>query len=189
MGRPPDVPRERSNWTSAERAVISIPGTVREVLGVEEAARMTDVKDVFMRVSPGSKVTFPQNNVEKCGNVLSRSRYRWDAVKAAEKAANSIMIRLEPGNPETDAFLAQPFETPYPPSAIQTAPDGTRRDYVGREAHGIMSMIHALTGVRETRNPDFEKALFRGGYQGAVYYMDTHMGTAGHKLNREYLSN
>jgi biotin carboxylase len=187
MGCKPDVPFERSDWTSAERAVISIPGTVREVLGVEEAVRMMDVENVFMRVSPGSKVTFPRNNVEKCGNVLSRSRYRWDAVKAAEKAANSIMIRLAPGNPETEAFLAQPFETPFPPSAIQTHTDGKRRDYVGREAYQIMAIIHALTGERMMYNPDLEKALFRGGYQGAVYYMDTHMGTAGHKLNREYL--
>jgi hypothetical protein len=50
-----------------------------------------------------------------------------------------------------------------------------------------MSIIHALTGERMMYNPGLEKALFRGGYQGAVYYMDTHMGTAGHKLNREYL--
>ncbi|MDR1232236.1 MAG: ATP-grasp domain-containing protein [Spirochaetaceae bacterium] len=187
MGQKPDIPWERNDWGSAERAVISIPGTVREVLGVEEAAQMMDIEHVFMRVSPGSKVTFPRNNVEKCGNVLSRSRYRQNAVKAAEKAANSIMIRLEPGDPETESFLAQPLETPFPPSAIQSYPNGERHDYTGRKPYQIMSIIHALTGERMMYNPDLEKALFRGGYQGAVYYMDTHMGTAGHKLNREHL--
>ncbi|MDR1094870.1 MAG: ATP-grasp domain-containing protein [Spirochaetaceae bacterium] len=187
MGREPDIPRERGDWTSAERAVISIPGTVREVLGVEEAARMTDVEQVFMRVSPGSKVVFPRNNVEKCGNVLSRSRYRRDAIGAAEKAAQAILIRLEPGNPETEAFLAQPPETPYPPSAIQACPNGERRDYAGREAREIMAIVRALTGERMMDNPSLEKALFRGGYQGAVYYMDTRMGTAGHQLDRELL--
>jgi biotin carboxylase len=187
MGREPDIPRERGDWTSAERAVISIPGTVREVLGVEEAARMTDVEQVFMRVSPGSRVVFPRNNVEKCCNVLSRSRYRRDAIGAAEKAANAILIRLEPGNPETEAFLAQPPETPYPPSAIQTCPNGERRDYAGRETREVMAMVRALTGERMTDDPGLGKALLRGGCQGAVYYMDTRMGTAGRKLDGELL--
>jgi biotin carboxylase len=188
MGRAPDIPPERRDWGSAERAVISIPGTVREVLGVEEAARMPDIEHVFMRVSPGSKVTFPRNNVEKCGNVISRSRYQWDAAEAAQKAAHAILIRLEPGNLETEAFLAQPLETPFPPSAIRTYPDGEWHDYTGRKEHEIMSIIHALTGMRMMYAPDLEKALFRGGYQGAVYYMDTHMGTAGHKLDLDLLT-
>jgi biotin carboxylase len=178
MGRKPDLPKERKGWASAERAILSIPGMVREVLGVEAAAKMHAIQNVFMRVSPGSKVAFPRNNVEKCGNVISMARYYDDAAKAAEKAANSILIRLEPGNPETDAFLAQPLETPFPPSAIQNYPDNVLRDYTGRKLDEILSIFRAMLGMETGQqidcDPGLEHAMMRGGYQGAVYYMDTY---------------
>jgi biotin carboxylase len=183
MGMERSRPPERDDWASAERAILSIPGTVRTVLGVEEAKKMTGIRDVFMRVSPGSKVTFPKNNVEKCGNVISRSRYRRDAADAALKAANSILIRLEPGNPETDAFLAQPRDTVFPPSAIKDYPDGRRLDYTGREPHEISKIVYAMTGLRPPFSPGLDQAMMRGGYQGAVYYMDTHLGSANHEFS------
>jgi hypothetical protein len=123
--------------------------------------------------------------VEKCGNVISKGRYRDEALKAAVKAANSILIRLEPGNPETDAFLAQPRDTVFPPSAIRDCPDGFRRDYVGREAYDISKMVYALTGLRPPFSPGLDQAMMRGGYQGAVYYMDTYLGSANHEYTPE----
>jgi biotin carboxylase len=106
LGRKPEGLAPQKNWTSAERAFISIPGVVRAVYGTETARQSPCVKDLFFRVAPESRVKFPENNVTKCGNVITAAPDREAAVEAAEKAARSILIRLEPGDEETGAFLA-----------------------------------------------------------------------------------
>jgi len=105
VGLPAGDLSPRWEMVSAERAFISIPGKVARVVGVEEAERTPFVKELFLRVGPGDPVTFPTNNVEKCGNVISQAPTREDAVKAAETAAARIVILLEPTVAETAAFL------------------------------------------------------------------------------------
>jgi biotin carboxylase len=105
VGLAPDGTAPRWKKTSAERAFISIPGTIRGIEGVEQARTEKGVREIFLRVEPGSKVTFPTNNVEKCGNVISCLDSRAEAVAAAEKAASRILLRLSPENSETDGFL------------------------------------------------------------------------------------
>jgi hypothetical protein len=94
-------------WVSAERAFISVPGKVASIEGCLEAESMPYIKQVFLRAAPGDRVVFPANNVEKCGNVISQAPTRKDAVLAAESAARAMLIRLAPGDPETEAFLAR----------------------------------------------------------------------------------
>jgi biotin carboxylase len=105
---------------SAERAWISIPGVVRGVAGLDAAASVPCVRDVFPRAHNGSHVVFPRNNVQKCGNVIAVSPLREEAVSAAEKAAAGIIVRLETGCRETDEFLSgrgEDAEDGFPPSA------------------------------------------------------------------------
>ena len=79
--------------TSAERAWMSIPGTVEYIENITE---FTDkaVFDVLPRatVSIGSKVNFPRNNVEKCGNIIAVSHDRNMAIKAAEDAVSNVYV-------------------------------------------------------------------------------------------------
>ncbi|UTC56476.1 ATP-grasp domain-containing protein [Treponema sp. OMZ 906] len=108
---------------SAERAWISIPGQVASVSGLEAARAAPFVKDVFPRAGAGDTVVFPQNNVEKCGNVLSAAPSRREAVQASEAACRKIVLRLKPHVAETDAFLAElhfPAEQQiFPPNFLQ----------------------------------------------------------------------
>lgn len=105
---------------TAERAWISIPGTIASVYGLEAAEKLPFVRDVFPRAGIGDRVTFPRNNVEKSGNILACASTREEAVFAAEKACASIVLRLEPGNEETDAFLSEAGADPsgFPPAAF-----------------------------------------------------------------------
>ena len=103
---------------SAERAWISIPGIVKEVLLLEKARSVLFIKDVFPRSAEGDAVVFPHNNVQKCGNVISSSPSRKDSIAAAQKAVSEIVLRLEPCVPETDAFFA---DTHFPPDAYGEA--------------------------------------------------------------------
>lgn len=115
--------KQNCQFVSAERAWISIPGQVASVSGLEAARAAPFVKDVFPRAGAGDTVVFPQNNVEKCGNVLSAAPSRREAVEASEAACRKIVLRLKPHIAETDAFLAElnfPAEQQiFPPNFLQ----------------------------------------------------------------------
>jgi hypothetical protein len=215
-GDPGDLEAKRS-WTSAERAFISIPGKVRSIEGLENARTTNHVKDLFLRIEPGSAVNFPENNVTKCGNVITAAPTHEAAVNNAEKAVREVFIRLEPSNADTEAFLfakaaPSPNAWKFPPDAFQLTqalrsqlealsdpalppvpagkeiallpfPDFTEsalRDYVGRTVDESLRAVRDLTGLSlpiSLTGPllgrRFWAALIRGGYQGAVYFVDS----------------
>jgi hypothetical protein len=209
LGKKPLALEPEWNWSCAERAFISIPGRVFSVCGAEKARIMPFVKDVFMRIESGSTVKFPENNVTKCGNVISAAPQREDAVNSAENAARSILIRLEAPNDTTDAFLAVPpsgERAGFPPDAFTLdagllsllsslssgGPGGEGlipfpeftcsglRDFMGRGVEESLEAVRALTGMKLLIGNNenglgraFWRALVRGGYQGAVYYLDS----------------
>ena len=115
--------KQNCPFVSAERAWISIPGQVAAVSGLEAARAAPFVKDVFPRAGAGDTVVFPQNNVEKCGNVLSAAPSRREAAQASEAACRKIVLRLKPHVAETEAFLADvrsPAEQQiFPPNFLQ----------------------------------------------------------------------
>ncbi len=110
-------------FVSAERAWISIPGKIAAVSGLEAARAVPYIKAVFPRAEAGDTVVFPQNNVEKCGNVLSAAPDRREAVQASEAACRMIILRLHPHTAETEAFLSglrsSAEQQTYPPNFLQ----------------------------------------------------------------------
>ncbi|MDR0377151.1 MAG: ATP-grasp domain-containing protein [Spirochaetaceae bacterium] len=225
LGQVPSNLSPARSWTSAERAFISIPGTVRSLYGLDEAGSLPYVKDVFRRVRPGERVAFPENNVAKCGNIITAAADRETAVSAAESAVRSVRIRLKAPDAETDAFLsrspgASRNESGFPPdafslpleladqaavlpesvfppaSAVQTAPPGPSlipfpalarsglRDYQGRTVEESLIAVRELSGFplpldgashAPSLGRGFWAALIRGGYQGALYYIDRYV--------------
>jgi biotin carboxylase len=240
MGREPEGLVPVKEWTCAERAFISIPGTVKAISGIEQAREIHYVKDLFLRIKEGGKVSFPENNVTKCGNILSAAPQRAEAIEAAEKAARSILIRLDPEDKETEEFLTKAFfpeditqrhkdhkgrkegeerGVSFPPDAFQISdeiraaltqlPDfpltasqlltshfsllticpfpaltsSNLKDYMGRTVEESLEAVRQLTGFSLQNAPkstdnmvilgrSFWAAFVRGGYQGAVYYIE-----------------
>jgi biotin carboxylase len=212
LGKTPDQLEPQKKWTSAERAFISIPGIVQSIHGIDVAKNMTHIKDVFLRIEPKNRVFFPENNVSKCGNIISAAENRENAIRCAEHAAKSILIRLEVPNAETEKFLQT--WTNFPPNAffidentlnrlskipqgnpssakkllIHPFPEFTQTnpvDYAGRTLTETFAAISSLTGCTLEIFPqnadiqhngflgrEFWQSLIRGGYQGAVYYID-----------------
>jgi len=231
LGKKPTCLKPEWNHTSAERAFISIPGKVLSITGIEKAKVMPCIKNVFTRIKPGSLVSFPDNNVTKCGNIISAAANRDEAINAAESAARSILIRLDSPNKATEAFLSASPEPSgkitFPPDAfsldaridsrllsllnalpetqndnplepqascqlyLYPFPEFTEaglKDYVGRSVTATLEAIRLLTGLElplglpgaasalnkaSYLGKSFWKALIRGGYQGAVYYIDS----------------
>ena len=102
----PSMPTKyNSSRFSSEMAYISIPGKVREVMGLYEAKASSNIKDVFPRCKAGDEVVFPKNNVEKAGNVISLSSSYENAIASSTQSIKNIFIRLEAFNDDTDLFL------------------------------------------------------------------------------------
>ena len=114
------------NAVSHERAFISIPGVVSVIYGEDKAVASPFVKNVFFRVKEGSRVDFPRNNVEKCGNVISRCADRRLSLKGAEMAVSEIVLRLEKNNESTQNYLMgveNKYEKGFPYSAYELSSD------------------------------------------------------------------
>lgn len=114
-----EVPCKR---TSAERAWMSIPGTVEYIENINEYTDKA-IFDFLPRatVKLGGKVDFPRNNVEKCGNIIAVSHNEKVAVSAAQDAVSNVFITLKANTKETDDFLAgktNSEEKDFPPSAF-----------------------------------------------------------------------
>jgi biotin carboxylase len=132
VGSDPGTLRALKTDISAERAFISIPGVIDTISGIEEAAEIEGVMDVFVRNEAGDEVCFPRNNVEKCGNVISRHNDCRKAVAAAELAIQSVFIRLKPGVEVTDQFL---FHNAYPSiSCFRLTHERNRRELLSMRA-------------------------------------------------------
>jgi biotin carboxylase len=208
MGKEPDGLNSTKNWVCAERAFISIPGKVRSIHVNGESANQTipysqfekpdTVSDIFMRITEGSEVSFPQNNVSKCGNVLAYAPGRESAVRAAESQAASILVRLEAANRETGAFLANSGAA-FPPdafilnkaqnTALSLIPDypypqniayasiypfpglNGLCDYMGRSIENCLNAVRALTGFPLTiteKNAENKNRLGRSFWQALI---------------------
>lgn len=114
------------NAVSHERAFISIPGVVSVIYGEDKAIASPFVKNVFFRVKEGSRVDFPRNNVEKCGNVITRCADRRLSLKGAEMAVSEIVLRLEKNNESTQNYLMgveNKYEKGFPYSAYELSSD------------------------------------------------------------------
>ncbi|MFP4364916.1 MAG: ATP-grasp domain-containing protein [Spirochaetia bacterium] len=105
LGFPPGDIQQKKQHFCAERAWISVPGTVQEVYNIPEPEPDSSVKEVFTRISKGDKLVFPRNNVEKCGNLLVERESYEAASTEAERLVGEIVLRLSPGCLDTARFL------------------------------------------------------------------------------------
>jgi biotin carboxylase len=105
VGISPGDLNPRFQRVCAERAIISLPGTVEDVTGSEEALLVPGVEEVFLRAGPGDEVVFPANNVQKCGNVIAVGEDRAEATDAAQSGLAALWIRLKPLTEKTTRYL------------------------------------------------------------------------------------
>jgi hypothetical protein len=113
VGLPPGDLSPLFSAVSAERAFISIPGRIQALEGLPEVRQVDGLQELFLRVRVGDRVRLPVNNLEKCGNVITRAPTRARAVGAADRARQQVFLRLEPGDGETLAFLRDPSPGPW----------------------------------------------------------------------------
>lgn len=173
IGQRPDNLKPAKRLWCAERALISLPGVVGSITEFEHVSEMPGYEWHHLAVDDGDRVVFPRNNVEKCGTVLATGASYDEAVAAAEAIRKQLFIRLVPGEAATRTFLF----------GSQTEQDSAfvgGVDMAGFSRTEILTMYTEITGhgvhtYSEDRRLQFERAIERGGLQGAVWYYDTFM--------------
>jgi biotin carboxylase len=159
----------------AERALISIPGVVGSITELEHVNEVAGYEWHYIAVEEGDQVQFPRNNVEKCGTVLATGATYEQAVTAAEQIRRQIFIRLVPGDARTRVFL-------FGSQTVRSSAFVSGVDFVGFSRTAILMHYEEITGhlassYDEDRRLQFERAIERGGLQGAVWYYDTFVDT------------
>ncbi len=114
VGEHPGSLEEKTHKISAERAFYSIPGTIQSIEGFDRQAGNA----AFLSRNAGDVVSFPHNNVEKCGNYIFSHNDRNSATSAAEEACRNVLVRLKPGELSTLSFL-QKRSDKWVPDAYQ----------------------------------------------------------------------
>jgi hypothetical protein len=162
VGLPPGDLAPRWDHVTAERAFISIPGTVEALEDFEAAEKCGAVRASFSRVEAGSRVRFPRNNVEKCGNFIAAAPERAEAVEAAEEACRRVFVRLKTGERSTFDFLFRGAAA-WAPDAFPLSREANRRrlermpsfQVGGDSGEGEVPPVHILTLPEEEESADW----------------------------------
>jgi len=206
LGEPPGRLNPAWNRTSAERAVISIPGVVERFDHVPATGDSTGLASVFLTRHAGDAVKMPTSNVEKCGNVIAVSESREVAVASAERAVAALEVVLQPGVPETTEFLLgrsdghwafdrgpleggmwaadapmKPVEQSWRgPISVGSVPRSTRADWQWRSLSETVARLEreglVTTSGDNPHGALVRRAILRGGIQGGRYILRTCFG-------------
>ncbi len=91
LGQEPSNLEPIFNRVAIERAIITRPGIVRRINGLEEAQRLEGVTEIFINVKPGDRVVIPRSNVEKAGHIIAVG----DTLEQAEESVRRCREALE----------------------------------------------------------------------------------------------
>jgi len=97
----------------AERAWIGMPGRILAIRGLDRARKIPGVREIFLAAAPGKDTVFPQNNVEKLGNLLVTGETPAQAEETARVARNTVVFEYEAPHPATAAFLTGQGPDPW----------------------------------------------------------------------------
>ncbi len=92
LGQEPGNLEPIRNKVSIERAIITEPGIVNEVTGLEDAFKIPGIAEIFVNVKKGDKVVKPRSNVEKAGHIIALANTLEEAEEAVAKCKEVMKI-------------------------------------------------------------------------------------------------
>ncbi len=94
LGQEPGNLEPVMNQYAIERAIITKSGIVKKITGLEEALKIPGIREIFLNVKPGDKVTQPRSNVEKAGHIIAVGKTLEDAVTCVEKCKSVLNFEM-----------------------------------------------------------------------------------------------
>ncbi len=94
LGQEPENLEPLYHRVSIERAIITEPGVVRRITGMEEALKVPGIKEIFMNVKPGDRMTRPRSNVEKAGHIIAVGETLDEAEEAVRRCRELLTVEL-----------------------------------------------------------------------------------------------
>lgn len=94
LGQEPGNLEPLYNRVCIERAIITKPGIVKKICGVEEALKIPGIAEIFINVKPGDKVKKPTSNVEKAGHIIAVANTLEEAKDAVRQCKEKINIEI-----------------------------------------------------------------------------------------------
>jgi isopentenyl diphosphate isomerase/L-lactate dehydrogenase-like FMN-dependent dehydrogenase/biotin carboxylase len=94
LGQEPGNLEPVMNKVSIERAMITKPGVVKKITGLEEALKIDGINEIFLNVKPGDKVIQPRSNVEKAGHIIAVGVTLDEAVASYEKCKKVLNLEM-----------------------------------------------------------------------------------------------
>ncbi|MCL1911367.1 MAG: alpha-hydroxy-acid oxidizing protein [Leptospirales bacterium] len=91
LGHEPGNLEPLVNRVSVERGIITKPGYVRKISGLEDALNVAGVAEIFLNVKVGDRVGAPKSNVEKAGHIIALA----DTLEQAEAVIAECMSKLQ----------------------------------------------------------------------------------------------
>ncbi|TGL03382.1 ATP-grasp domain-containing protein [Leptospira bouyouniensis] len=95
LGETPDNLEPVVNRVSIERSLLSKPGKLISISGVEEIKKIEGVSEVFLQSKPGDIIKEPTNNIDKSGHVIIVSDTLKEAEQVFEKVKQTIRFEVD----------------------------------------------------------------------------------------------
>ncbi|MCT8332904.1 alpha-hydroxy-acid oxidizing protein [Leptospira sp. 85282-16] len=95
LGETPDNLDPVLNRVSIERSLLSKPGKLISIGGVEEIKKIDGVSEVFIQSKPGDIIKEPTNNIDKSGHVIIVAENLKDAEVVFEKVKQTIRFEVD----------------------------------------------------------------------------------------------
>jgi biotin carboxylase len=169
LGKKPEFPILKYLGYSAERVFLSIPGIIDEVIPTKKTKCL---KELRLYNNSKEEVFFPENNSLRLGSAITFSKEgRDEAIYYAQDSVKNHVIRLKANNKITENYLNS--DKGY----FAFLPGSKEIDWEGRDIEFALKQVRAITGIKSFLNmsENFWKYFYKGGVQGAIYYIDTHM--------------
>jgi len=94
LGQEPGNLEPVFNQTAIERAIITKPGIVKKIIGLEEALKVPGIEEIFLSVTPGDKVTHPRSNVDKAGHIIAVGKTLDEAIASVNQCTRVLNFEM-----------------------------------------------------------------------------------------------
>jgi biotin carboxylase len=190
--KPDPLPAPTKNWFVMERGLLSFPGTIKSIDLYDYPQHHPTYQESFIRVTPGQKVRFPQNNVEKVGNLIYAGKSLHEVQSQIFAGLEHTHFHLDPSDPISLETLLHPEDSKVPQAyepdkdSNQIEIDDQQRSWDGRSYGYARSYLESHTyGLSDIEQSITRQVLIRFGLQAALICAEICKGTM--SVNKQLL--